>query len=180
MCKDLTLNGLKPISIMLEDFDESGTLQNSIPIQFTAGQFHLEDPEKFISSSDENITFDCKNIPTLKNIVNLQATNLQTTADSLPNSDRVIDKGIDIYPGGEANFEIFYHGEQSKRFHYEGPTGISCVKINDEINNEKLECHWAPSHDDWHLEETHFCFVAIARVFIYMFNQNAPLFDFVP
>ena len=151
---------------MLEDFDESGTLQNSVPIQFTAGQFHPENPEDFISSSDENIKFDCKNIPIINNIVNLQATNLQATADSLPNSDRVIDKGIDIYPGGEANFEIFYDGEESTHFHFEGPNGISCSKINDEIHNEKLECHWAPSHDDWYLEETHFCFVAIARVFI--------------
>ena len=179
MYKDFTLTGLKPISIMLEDFDESGTLQNSVPIQFTAGQFHPENPEDFISSSDENITFECKNIPTIKTIVNLQATNRQATEGILPNSDRVIGKGIDIYPGGEANFEIFYDGEESKRFHFEGPTGISCVKINDEINNEKLECHWTPSHDDWHLEETHFCFVAIARVFIYIFNQNASLFDFV-
>ena len=108
----------------------------------------------------ENITFECKNIPTLKNILNRQATE-----DSLTNSVRVIDKGIDIYPGGEANFEVFYDGEESKRFHFEGPNGISCVKINDEINNEKLECHWAPSHDDWHLEETHFCFVAIGKGF---------------
>ena len=158
MFKELLLEGLKPIAIMLEDFDESGTLQNSVPIQFTAGKFYPE-------SLDENITLECENIPALKNIVNLQA--ISQVSD--PNSDRVTDAGIDIYPGGEAHFEIFHEGEEIKRFHYEGPNGISCNKIYDETHNEKLECHWAPSLDDWHLEETHFCFVAIARVFHIVF-----------
>ena len=155
MLKELSLEGLKPIAIMLEDFDESGTLQNSVPIQFTAGKFYPE-------SLDENIALECENIPTLKKVVNLLAI---SPASDL-NGDRVNDAGIDIYPGGEANFDIFYEGEEIQRFHFEGPNGISCNKINDETHNEKLECHWAPSLDDWHLEETHFCFVAIARVFI--------------
>lgn len=152
---------------MLEDFDETGTLQNRIPIQFTAGQYYLANPEGFISSSAENITLECENIPTLKNVVNLQAM----STESLP-SGSIIDEGIDIYPGGEANFEISYEGEEIKRFHFEGPNGISCNKVSDEINNEKLECHWAPSPDDWHLEETHFCFIAIARVHIYTPNNH--------
>ena len=158
MFKELSLEGLKPIVIMLEDFDESGTLQNSVPIQFTAGKFYPE-------SLDENITLECEKIPTLKNVVNLQA--IRPVSDL--NSDRVTDKSIDMYPGGEAYFEIYYEGEGIERFHFEGPNGISCNKINDETHNEKLECHWVPSLDDWHLEETHFCFVAIARVFICMF-----------
>ena len=160
MFKELSLEGLKPIAITLEDFDESGTLQNSVPIQFTAGRFFPENPEVFVS--DENITLECDNVPISKNVVNLQA--ISSVGDL--NSDRVTDAGIDIYPGGEANFDIFHEGEEIQRFHFEGPNGISCNKINDETHNEKLECHWAPSLDDWHLDETHFCFVAIARVFI--------------
>ena len=158
MFKDLSLVGLKPIAIMLEDVDESGTLQNSVPIQFTAGKF-------FPESLDENITLECENIPTLKNVVNLQAL----SAVSDPHSGRMTDTGIDIYPGGEANFEIFYEGVEVERFHFEGPNGISCNEINDETHNEKLECQWAPSLDYWHFEKTHFCFVAIGRVFIRIF-----------
>ena len=156
---------------MIENYDNDGKLHNSVPIQFTAGKLL---PAEYLpveeNISEENISFECEKIPTLKNIINIQAINFQESVTSENGSDGqvLIDKGIDIYPGGEANFEIFYEGENGiLRFHFEGPSGFSCKKVTADINIEKLQCHWVPIYpDEWHLEETNFCFAAIGRVFL--------------
>ena len=100
-------------------------------------------------------------------IVNLQAQESAISDIGSESSDgqRLIDKGVDIYPGGKAKFEIVYEeNNEITRFHFEGPSGISCKKVTDEINIEKLQCDWMPMYpDEWHLEETNFCFVAIGR-----------------
>ena len=162
--KDSSLAGMKPIAIMLEDFDSDGNLQNSVPIQFTAGKLPSLYVEEAVKTPEEVTTLECENIPILKSIVNLK-TQESLLSETGSDYGDFINKEIDIYAGGKAAFEISYWTAQSTHFHFEGPTGISCDKITDELKNEKLQCNWAPSHDDWHLEETNFCFVAIGHGF---------------
>ena len=160
--KDSSLVGLKPIAIMLEDFDSNGNLQNSVPVQFTAGKLPVVYVEEPVKTPEEVTMLECENMPTLKNIVNLKTQESLISENGSHNGD-FVDIGIDIYAGGEAAFEISFGTTQSTRFHFEGPSGISCNKITDELKNEKLQCNWAPSLDNWHLEETNFCFVAIGH-----------------
>ena len=62
----MSFGGLKPIAIMLEDFDNNGKLQNSVPIQFTAGK---SSPARDLDQTSEgNIPLKCEKNPTLKTI----------------------------------------------------------------------------------------------------------------
>ena len=156
--KDLSFGGLKPISIILEDFDKDGNVQNSIPIQFTAGR-------KVKKRTSEEI-IDCSEVPFLKHFINLQ---IGRDHDLKVSHDGPLDS-IDIYQEGEALFEVSFVAQGRSQLHYEGPRGAVCTptdKIED-INEEKhqvtFKCKWKPELNDWYMQKTTFCSVAIVRV----------------
>ena len=167
---DKSKEGVKPIGLMIEDFDSNGNVKSSIPVQFLAqvwtpnlnsravgvanypdwfrGPDH-DDHRDYVHNQDYHPPVRGKrsNQPAYCDAVPKYTENTPLDGDILDGSDGVVDFIL------EASSQL---GEITS-FSYEGPLGVKC---SDNVVDGKIKCTWELTEDQLEIENHGFCYTA--------------------
>ena len=170
---DKSTEGVKPIGLMIEDFDSDGNLRSSVPVQFLAqvwtpnlnsravgvanypdwfrGPDH-DDHRDYVPNQDFHPPVKTSrgrrdDQPAYCDAVPEYTENTPLDGDILDASDGVVDFIL------EASSQI---GEITS-FSYEGPLGVKC---SDDVIDGRIKCSWELTEGQIEIENHGFCYTA--------------------
>ena len=152
---DLSVTGVKPIAIQVEDFDESGNVKSSVPVQFLATVWTPQNdnfsnrfmygpgkpaqiPDLFpIDDHDDDHEDDHVHTVGRRSVLEY-CNNFPTLDDSSPANGAVMNvpaEGITFSLSASSNNGVI------TRFVYQRPAGLQCTQVD---MNGRVDCTFTP------------------------------------
>lgn len=165
--KDQSNFGVKPIALMMEDFDANGLVRSSVPVQFLAqvwtpnmstrsiGAYPNYYPDWFNGDNHHDDNHHHAKVP----VRGRRSVADYCTAVPTVDAPTAVDNNIDsssAYVSFTLSAKATKNGSITA-FSYQGPSGLSCDKVN---SNGRTTCTWAMSVAQQQTESHTFCFDA--------------------
>ena len=164
--------GLKPIALMIEDFDSDGNIRSSIPIQFLAQvwtpsltrSIGLESPYPnwFEQDDDENSIFMAAIARGRRSWTSFRNRRSEPSyCTAVPNFVApTFADGHELDATGQTDIQFFLRADSQlghmSYFTYQGPLGLACGEVNKELGMSM--CLWTPTQDQVDQRTHQFCF----------------------
>lgn len=163
---DASTSGVKPVGLMMEDFDADGNVRSSIPVQFLAQVWTpnmstrsigaANYPKWFASDAREHEEHDEHDARPSRGRRSLPAycTAVPTFVAPTPADGDNIDG-----TSGSVSFTLAAQSQNGSitDFAYQGPSGLSCTKVD---SKGQITCNWTLSAAQQKIESHSFCFDA--------------------
>ena len=163
---DASTSGVKPVGLMMEDFDADGNVRSSIPVQFLAQVWTpnmntrsigaANYPKWFAPDAREHEEHDEHDARPSRGRRSLPTycTAVPTFVAPTPSDGDNIDG-----TSGSVSFTLAAQSQNGSitDFAYQGPSGLSCTKVD---SKGQMTCNWALSAAQQKIESHSFCYDA--------------------
>ena len=162
---DASTVGVKPIGLMMEDFDSNGNVRSSIPVQFLAQVWTPNMNTRSIGYDNYPKWFDVEEHPdhvdgpSKKNGRGRRSVPSYCNAVPVFVAPTPVDGAIIDGASGNVSFTLAAASQNGyiTGFSYQAPSGMSCSTVN---NQGQITCNWALTADQLKQDSHSFCYDA--------------------
>jgi len=158
---DSSTQGVKPIGLMMEDFDSNGNVRSSIPVQFLAQVWTPNMSTRSIGAANYPDWFAEKEHKDHVKIPGRGRRSLPSYCNAVPTfvAPTPADGHNIDGTSGSVSFTLAAQSQNGSitGFSYQAPSGMSCTAVN---GNGEITCNWTLSAAQQKIESHSFCYDA--------------------
>lgn len=159
--KDASKQGVKPIGLMMEDFDSSGKVRSSIPVQFLAQVWTPNMATRSIGAANYPKWFDEEEHEDHVKIPGRGRRSVPAYCNAVPTfiAPTPADGHTISGASGSVSFTLAAKSQNGSitGFSYQAPTGMNCTKVN---SAGSITCNWTLSAAQQKITSHSFCYDA--------------------
>jgi hypothetical protein len=158
---DSSTQGVKPIGLMMEDFDSNGSVRSSIPVQFLAQVWTPNMSTRSIGAANYPDWFAEKEHKDHVKIPGRGRRSLPSYCSAVPTfvAPTPADGHNIDGTSGSVSFTLAAQSQNGSiaSFSYQGPSGMQCTTVN---GNGEITCNWTLTDAQQKIESHSFCYDA--------------------
>lgn len=158
---DSSTSGVKPVGLMMEDFDADGNVRSSIPVQFLAQVWTPNMATRSIGAANYPDWFSEKEHKDHVKIPGRGRRSLPAYCNAVPTfvAPTPADGHNISGAGGSVSFTLAAQSQNGKitGFSYQAPSGMTCTTVN---SAGQITCNWTLSAAQQKITSHSFCYDA--------------------